>query len=61
MASFRKTDLYRQAASSYDDVAYVYEARGSRTTGSAGETLITRFRRHLGEVRAILGGSDVPR
>jgi hypothetical protein len=45
LAAFRKTDLYRQAAAGYDDVVYVYEARGSRSGG--GETLTARFRRHL--------------
>lgn len=52
LAAFRKTDLYRQAATNYDDVAYVYEARGSRT--GTGETLISRFRRHLRDIGSAL-------
>jgi hypothetical protein len=57
-AAFRKTDLYRQAASSYDDVVYVYEARGSRAGGPLGQTLSARFRAHLVGVRDCLRESE---
>jgi hypothetical protein len=57
-AAFRKTDVYRQAASSYDDVVYVYAARGPRAGGASGQTLSARFRAHLVTIRESLGESE---
>jgi hypothetical protein len=48
---FKATSMYAQAARSYDDVYYLYEARSSRGPHSVAPVFLDRFRKHLQEVR----------